>query len=51
MKTALWVGRFEPYTLGHDDGYNQIIENGIEKLIIGVGSAQEEFTSKNPLAQ
>ncbi len=50
MKTAMWIGRFEPYTFGHDDGLRQIIERGFEKIIIGVGSAEEEWTQKNPLS-
>lgn len=47
-KTALWVGRFQPTHLGHLDGAKQIQEQGIEKLIIGIGSAQEKNTLKNP---
>lgn len=47
-KTALWVGRFQPPHLGHFDGAKQIQESGIEKLIIGIGSAQEKNTLKNP---
>lgn len=47
-KTALWVGRFQPPHLGHFDGARQIQESGIEKLLIGIGSAQEKNTLKNP---
>ncbi len=50
MKAGLWIGRFQPYTLGHDDGYSQIERLGVDKLILGVGSAQEEWTAKNPLS-
>ena len=49
-KTGLWIGRFQPYTLGHENGLEQIVSSGIEKLIIGIGSAQEEWSAKNPLS-
>jgi nicotinamide-nucleotide adenylyltransferase len=47
-KTALWVGRFQFPHHGHFDGAKQIQEEGIEKILIGVGSAQEKNTLKNP---
>lgn len=49
-KTGLWIGRFQPYTKGHESGLNQIISSGIEKLIVGIGSAEEEWSAKNPMS-
>ncbi len=48
MKKALWIGRFQPFHLGHLSAVKQIRKDGVEKLIIGVGSAQEKHTLKNP---
>ncbi len=50
MKTALFIGRFQPFHNGHLDGIKQIFERGFDKVIIGVGSAQEEHTEKNPFS-
>ena len=33
---------------GHLDGIKQAIEQGITKVIIGVGSSNKEFTAENP---
>lgn len=48
-KTALFIGRFQPLHFGHLEAIRQISrEKDIEKLIIGIGSSQESFTSYNP---
>lgn len=47
-KTALWIGRYQTFHNGHVDGAKQIQESGIEKLIIGIGSAEQKNTLKNP---
>lgn len=46
-KVGLYVGRFQPFHLGHLN----VIKHGLamcEKLIVVVGSAQESRTKKNP---
>jgi cytidyltransferase-like protein len=48
QNTALWIGRYQTFHNGHINGAKQIEESGIEKLIIGIGSAQEKNTLKNP---
>ncbi len=48
MGRALFVGRFQPLHKGHEYAINYILERE-DELIIAVGSAQENFTLKNPL--
>lgn len=45
---ALYIGRFQPFTSGHLDAIEQIREQGVTRLIIGVGSCQEMRTTSNP---
>ncbi len=46
---GLYVGRFQPFHLGH---YKVIlnIENKVDTLIIGIGSSQYKNTKKNPFS-
>lgn len=48
MTNALMIGRFQFPHNGHFDGMKQIEEDGVKKLYVGVGSAQEKNTFKNP---
>jgi nicotinamide-nucleotide adenylyltransferase len=48
MKTALFIGRFQPIHLGHIDAIKQILDKGFKNIIIGLGSSQEKNTPKNP---
>ncbi len=46
---AFFVGRFQPYHLGHHYVIKCILEfDEIDELIIGIGSAQESHTLENP---
>lgn len=45
MKTALFIGRFQPFHAGHLDAIKQISEN---EIIIGIGSSQYSNTDENP---
>ncbi|MBT4120611.1 MAG: quinolinate synthase NadA [Candidatus Magasanikbacteria bacterium] len=45
MKTALFIGRFQPFHEGHLDAIKQISE---DEIIIGIGSSQYSDTSENP---
>jgi len=47
MSLALFVGRFQPYHLGHLAATKWILERE-EKLIIAIGSAQYSHTFENP---
>jgi nicotinamide-nucleotide adenylyltransferase len=44
---ALYVGRFQPFHLGHLEAVKHILRNA-EEIIIVVGSAQESHTLDNP---
>ncbi|MBS7624140.1 MAG: nicotinamide-nucleotide adenylyltransferase [Candidatus Bathyarchaeia archaeon] len=44
---ALYVGRFQPFHLGHLEAVKYILNNA-EEIIILVGSAQESHTLENP---
>ncbi len=44
---ALYVGRFQPFHLGHLEAVRYILRNA-DEIIIVVGSAQESHTLENP---
>jgi nicotinamide-nucleotide adenylyltransferase len=44
---GLFIGRFQPYHLGHHEVVKRILEE-VDELIIGIGSAQESHTIENP---
>ncbi|MEI7511163.1 MAG: nicotinamide-nucleotide adenylyltransferase [Candidatus Peregrinibacteria bacterium] len=49
MTTALYIGRFQPFHNGHADAIGQIFKTGVERIVIGIGSAEENFIPENPL--
>ncbi len=51
-KNILYIGRFQPFHLGHADAVRQIFQKfqGEKiKLFIGIGSAEDNFQPKNPI--
>ncbi len=44
---AFFVGRFQPYHLGHHEVIRSILRE-VDELIIGIGSAQESHSLENP---
>uniref|UniRef100_A0A7C3RD49 Nicotinamide-nucleotide adenylyltransferase n=1 Tax=Archaeoglobus fulgidus TaxID=2234 RepID=A0A7C3RD49_ARCFL len=44
---AFFVGRFQPYHLGHHEVVRSILRE-VDELIIGIGSAQESHSLENP---
>jgi len=48
MKTGLFIGRFQPFHLGHLSVIKQM-EQECDELIIAIGSAQYGFYDKNPM--
>jgi len=44
---GFFIGRFQPYHLGHHEIVKEIV-NEVDELIIGIGSAQESHTIENP---
>jgi nicotinamide-nucleotide adenylyltransferase len=47
VKTAAYIGRFQPFHMGHLEYIRRILR-GHERLRIIIGSSQEKGTSKNP---
>ena len=49
MRTALFVGRFQPFHLGHLKVLEWILKK-YDRVIIVIGSSQESNTEKNPFS-
>jgi nicotinamide-nucleotide adenylyltransferase len=49
MTTALFVGRFQPFHLGHMQAVKEILREN-DKVVIAIGSSQEAGTEKNPFS-
>ena len=47
MTRGLYVGRFQPYHLGHHHVVEAIAEE-VEELVVGIGSAGDSHTQRNP---
>jgi nicotinamide-nucleotide adenylyltransferase len=47
MKKGLYIGRFQPFHLGHLDAVQQALTQ-VDFLTIGIGSAQYSETADNP---
>ncbi len=47
MATGLYVGRFQPFHLGHLEAVKYILDR-VDNLVIVVGSAQHSHTLENP---
>ena len=49
MKTILYIGRFQPFHIGHMSVIKEIIKES-DKIIIGIGSSQYCHTKDNPFS-
>lgn len=47
MRRGLYLGRFQPYHLGHHEVLKQIAAE-VDEIIIGIGSAQTSHEIENP---
>ena len=47
VRRALFVGRFQPVHLGHLKVIKEMLDE-YDEVVIGMGSAQEDYTLKNP---
>ncbi|MDP6599873.1 MAG: nicotinamide-nucleotide adenylyltransferase [Candidatus Woesearchaeota archaeon] len=47
MKRGLFIGRFQPFHLGHLQDIKNALEE-VDELVIGVGSSNEKHTKENP---
>jgi len=50
QKIGLFIGRFQPFHLGHIDALKQARKDGITEFLIGVGSSNKEHTAENPFS-
>ena len=48
-RTALFIGRFQPFHLGHLSVIEDIASSGFNRVVIGLGSSQYSGTDQNPL--
>jgi nicotinamide-nucleotide adenylyltransferase len=48
MKTSLFVGRFQPFHLGHLDIVKKILKEN-DRVILAIGSAEKNYVPENPL--
>ncbi|MBW2975980.1 nicotinamide-nucleotide adenylyltransferase [Candidatus Woesearchaeota archaeon] len=49
MKRGLFVGRFQPFHLGHLQDINNALKE-VDELVIGIGSSNEKNTKENPFS-
>ncbi len=47
MTRGFFIGRFQPYHLGHHEVLREILRE-VDEVVIGIGSAQESHTVENP---
>lgn len=47
MKRGIFIGRFQPFHLGHKKVIDMILEH-MDEVIIGVGGAEASHSEKNP---
>lgn len=47
MQTTLFIGRFQPFHLGHLDALQQALAKN-DRVLIGIGSAEDNYTEDNP---
>jgi len=47
MSTGIYIGRFQPFHLGHASAIKQALSQ-VKQLIIGIGSSQYQNTPNNP---
>ncbi|MCD1293722.1 nicotinamide-nucleotide adenylyltransferase [Methanocella sp. CWC-04] len=47
VRRAFYIGRFQPFHLGHHKVISEISKN-VDELVIGIGSAQDSHTPENP---
>ncbi|MCZ7357266.1 MAG: nicotinamide-nucleotide adenylyltransferase [Candidatus Methanoperedens sp.] len=47
MRRGLYLGRFQPYHLGHHAVLKQIAQE-VDEIIVGIGSAQKSHEKENP---
>lgn len=49
MNRALFIGRFQPFHIGHLLDIKDILKE-VDEIVIGIGSSQEKYTLENPFS-
>ncbi|MDI6639313.1 MAG: nicotinamide-nucleotide adenylyltransferase [Methanocellales archaeon] len=47
MNRAFYIGRFQPYHLGHHTVIKKIVKE-VDEIVVGIGSAQQSHTVSDP---
>lgn len=50
MKTALFIGRFQPFHTGHYTVLEDLVNDGVQHCVVGIGISQNQRTGENPLS-
>ena len=48
MKRALFIGRFQPFHMGHYNAIRDLLKK-YDEVVVVIGSSEESFSSENPL--
>lgn len=48
MTRGFYIGRFQPYHLGHHQVVTDVIADEVDELVVAVGSADASHTRRNP---
>lgn len=46
----LFIWRFQPVHLGHISAIEQLLERGVDRVVIGLGSSNAELSQENPFS-
>lgn len=52
MTARIWlfIWRFQPVHLGHISAIEQLLERGVDRVVIGLGSSNAELSQENPFS-
>ena len=50
MSIWLFIWRFQPVHLGHISAIEQLLERGVDRVVIGLGSSNAELSQENPFS-
>ncbi len=50
MSIWLFIWRFQPVHLGHISAIEQLLERGVDRVVIGLGSSNAKFSQENPFS-
>lgn len=50
MSTWLFIWRFQPIHFGHISAIEQLLERGVDRVVIGLGSSNAKLSQENPFS-